>query len=137
MGNASDYREFFEKIKMAGKIEIKNSSFLDRIEMWKQEEYCLEDDHINFYIPLTFDIEEAFGLELNPDETDDYINLYVDWYPNNKSVEMFISYIPNDSEDFCLDVVLTDEQKEKLKSIVEKECKTEYGSYPWEIWENK
>lgn len=76
------------------KIIMKDSGCIKQFEMWRQEEWCIEGDgegtYLNFYIPTVFDVDKAFGLHVNTDENDDYINVYLNWYPYADRVELVV-----------------------------------------------
>lgn len=43
------------------------------------EEITEYDDKLNFYIPVTFDCDAAFGTNVCSPDNDDYLNIYVDY----------------------------------------------------------
>lgn len=119
-------------------ITLKDPSVIGQFEMWGKEEWCVEGEgseaYLNFYIPVTFDANKAFGLNIQAAETDDYINVYLNWYPQTDSVELIVCYVAPDA-DKAYEVVLTDDQKEELKRILPEICNAAYGSTNRELWE--
>lgn len=97
----------------------------------KGEEYQLDEANgeLNIYIPLWFNVDKAFGLNLNTDTNDDTINLYADWYYEKKKLELLIIY-QNDSTDdgdFELHVQMSPEQEKKILMRLEEQFKEAYG----------
>lgn len=130
------YKKFLDELKKKGVISIKNDSFIDRIELWHNEEYYVEEDHINYYLPVIFNPDVAFGFNVNTDKNDDYINIYLNYYPNTDTdnIEMIICYLAKD-DDFCVDVLLTEAQKERIKEVIKKESVAAYGGTPQDLYE--
>lgn len=130
------YREYLDVLKEAKVLPVRDSSFIEKIELWKQEEYYFEDDHINFYIPIVFDPYRVFGVYRDSEENDDYINIYVDWYPEDERVEMTFCFVGIDI-DFCLDVQLTTSERQRLYQKICEECEATYGNTPAGLWRSK
>lgn len=114
---------------------------IEQLEMWSKEEYDIalspDDDSvekINFYLPVVFDPDEAFGLDVCGEHNDDYINLYLDWYPADKHIELTVSYIGRDCDE-CFKVNLTNKQYQRLAERLPEICKDAYGKTPEEICE--
>ena len=122
-----------------GVIPILCDKELKNFVLWACEEYYIDDDHINFYIPVTFDTLKTFCLDVS--DCDDYINVYMDWYPESfyreEKVEMHLYYCNNVGKlgDFCLEVRLSGEQHSFFKNRLISLCKLVYGQYPAEIFE--
>jgi hypothetical protein len=51
------------------------------------DELIIEDDHINASIKAWFDVDERFGTSTYG--TDDYINLYADFYPDADKLSVY------------------------------------------------
>lgn len=124
------------------KISLQDTSCLQQFEMWGKEEWSIEGDgdevYLNFYLPIVFDVDKAFGLHVNTDENDDYINVYLNWYPYTDKVELVVCYMAPDADE-AYDVEMSDEQIAKLKAVLPEICKAAYGATPRELWckENK
>lgn len=119
------------------KIVLKDSSCIKSLRMWSEEEWCIEEDdnddiYLNFYIPTDFDVDKAFGLHFLPDESDDYINVYLNWYPKTNEVKLMVCCTTLD-EDRTYDVEMSQEQKSELKKVLPKICKAAYGYTPREL----
>ena len=119
------------------KIVMKDSGCIKQFEMWRQEEWCIEGDgeetYLNFYIPTVFDVDKAFGLHVNTDENDDYINVYLNWYPYADRVELVVCYMAPDADE-AYSVEMDDEQIAELKAVLPEICKAAYGATPCELW---
>ena len=99
-----------------------------------------EDECISLYIPIWFDCNKAFGLDVCSEENDDWINLYINWYPKvcdgERKLKMYISYCNNltADEDFELDVVLAEDQYEAILRRFEAQFEEVYTSTIEESW---
>ena len=97
----------------------------DRIRV--DEELFFEDDHINAYLETWFDVDLRFGLET--EDTDDYVNLYADYYP--ESDKLVVTYIivhfdGKDDEDFQVED-LADSERELIIRLMNEQCAKSNG----------
>lgn len=117
-----------------------DTKYINMLEMWGKEEYEImgcpgePDAHINFYLPICFDAEAAFGLRSCESSGSDYINLYADWYPESKLATMTLCHI-TEEDDTAYVVELDQRQMQKLQEVISIICKDAYGKSPNEIWE--
>lgn len=124
----------FETVKLNG-----GTKYIDMLEMWGKEEYEImgcpgePDAHINFYLPICFDAKDAFGLRCYEGDGSDYINLYADWYPENKATTMTLCHI-TEEDDTAYIAELDQQQMQKLQEVIPIICKDAYGKSPNEIW---
>lgn len=121
-----------------GFIPVLCAKELKQFELWSCEEYYVDDDHINFYIPVTFDTLRTFGLDVS--KSDDYINVYVNWYPETiygpERIDMHLYYANNSGKlgDFGFEVTLNEELHSFLKDRLIRLCREVYGRYPLDIY---
>ena len=62
-------------------------------------ELIIEDDHVNAYISIWFDADKRFGLETA--DTDEYINLYADYYPADGRLDVYYIHRGADGEEIA------------------------------------
>ena len=98
----------------------------DNIEI--DRELFNEDDHINAYIAAWFDVDSRFGTETHG--TDDYLNVYANYYPETEELEVGYTLIKADGSDCDFKAVeLTDSEKDtiltKMKEAGLDECISE------------
>lgn len=126
------------KKRLPQRIALKDPSVIHQFEMWSKEEWCVEGEgneaYLNFYIPVTFDTNKAFGLSIQSDETDDYINVYLNWHPQTDDVELVICYVAPDADE-AYKVALNDDQVKELRKTLPEICKAAYGNTNHELWE--
>lgn len=69
-------------LKELGKVAIFNADEVLSFTLDKGEEYQLDEakGELSVFIPPTFDVDKAFGLNLNTFTNDDTMNLYANWY---------------------------------------------------------
>ena len=130
--------KYLKKLK-DGFIPILCDKELKNFELWSCEEYYIDDDRINFYIPITFDTLKTFCLDVA--NSDDYINVYIDWYTESifrpEKIEMHLYYSNNSGKlgDFTFEVKLSVEQHEFFKNRLVNLCKKVYGKYPQDVFD--
>lgn len=129
-----EYKKYIEFLKEKTTIEIIDDSFLDNFILTVEDEYQKEETNLNFYIPIYFDPDKAFGLNVCSYDNDDYINLYVDWHPDEQLPTMSMTYWTYDDNCISLDVILTVEQQERVLKRLNSECERIYGLIPEKMW---
>lgn len=116
-------------------VTLSDTAMLEHISVVKNDDYQVEykDGYINFEMDTTFfDVDKAFGLFCNTEKNDNYVNVYVDWYPN-RFPSMIVNYMA-DAETRELPVVLTNEQEEKLNALLPHMCLMALNRRPEGIW---
>ena len=117
-------------LKEFGKVAIFNADEVLSFTLDKGEEYQIDEVNgkLSIFIPIWFNVDKAFGLNLNTDTNDDTINLYANWYYEKKELELLIIY-QNDSTDdgdFELYVQMSPEQEKKILMRLEEQFKEAY-----------
>lgn len=109
-------------------INICDDSFIGEVVLDKNDEVIESDGRINFYIPIYFDADKAFGLDVCTTENDDYVSLYVNWSPSD-GISVLLSYYTHTPgvNDFSLDVVMNNQQKQRFYSVLQAECLSKYN----------
>lgn len=120
-------------------IPLLDTSLIQKIEIWGREEWTVEKNgdevYLNFYIPIVFDTNKAFGLNVCTDETGSYTDLYLNWYPQSEKIELVLCCMAQDTSE-AYNVKLDAEQADALHSTLPELCKIAYGYTPRELWEN-
>lgn len=78
------HEEFVKALKKKGTISIKDLPELLKFRLDKNEEVMYEDECISLYIPIWFDCNKVFGLDVCSEENDDWINLYINIVADNE-----------------------------------------------------
>jgi len=78
------------------------------------QELLIEDDHINAVIETWFDVDARFDTETR--DTDDWINLYADYYPEDGRLEAYYTLHRQEGNDESFPVELTEEE---TKAVME------------------
>ena len=117
-------------LKEFGKVAIFNADEVLSFTLDKGEEYQIDEVNgkLSIFIPSWFNVDKAFGLNLNTNTNDDTINLYANWYYEKKKLELLIIY-QNDSTDdgdFELYVQMSPEQEKKILLRLEEQFKEAY-----------
>lgn len=125
--------------------DTKQLPLLDEQEFLKfqldsREELTLDEDGITVYIPINFDADKAFGLDVCQTTNEDYINLYAQWQTGDKSsLGLNITYCNNSSldGDFYLKVPLDERQQKVAYARLEEQCREVYGKTADELWKEQ
>lgn len=95
----------------------------DNIEI--DRELFIEEDHINAYVAVWLDVDDHFGTKTHG--TDDYLNVYANYYPETEELEVGYTLIKADGSDCDFQTVeVTDSEKDailaKMKEAGLDEC---------------
>ena len=74
----------------------------------------------NLYVPVEFDVDDAFRLNVNTFENDNYINLYVVYNKNLDVFSLMVVYWLVNGNNETFEVELTPSQNKKLQEGMEK-----------------
>ena len=98
-------------------------------------EEVIYDGWINVYVPIWFDADKAFGLDLNSEENADWINMYIDWHPDD-TIRTYISYYNNstDDPDFNLEIIMSPHHRELFNAYFKEQFKAVYHMSVEEAW---
>lgn len=120
--------EKVKKLAAEKKITVLDLNELLRLEVDRHlsDVEFYDSGTANVYIPITFDVDSAFGLDVC--ENSDYINLYIN-YNKKGDMELFIDYCNNSTNDGDIDVAveLTPEQYKAVKKRFEKQFEDCFG----------
>jgi tetratricopeptide (TPR) repeat protein len=103
----------------------------DNIEI--DRELLIEDDHINAYVGAWFDVDARFGTQTY--DTDDYVNVYANYFPETEELEVGYTLITADGSDSdFVAVELADTERDailtKLREAGLDECVAEMQAEP-------
>ena len=98
-------------------------------------EEVIYDGWINVYVPIWFDADKAFGLDLNSEENADWINMYIDWHPDD-TIHAYVSYCNSstDDPDFTLEVIMSPHHRELFNAYFKEQFKAVYQMSVKEAW---
>jgi len=84
-------------------------------------ELIIIGNHINAYIEIWFDVDERFGL--NTEDTDEYVNLYADYYPEDGRLDVTYIHRAEDAELIAEKLVedITESEKELILNLMKTE----------------
>lgn len=69
-------------MKKQGQVAIKDLHEFLRFVINESDMRTYDDNYISILIPMKFDIDKVFGLDVCKKSDDDYVILYSCWYPN-------------------------------------------------------
>jgi hypothetical protein len=77
----------------------------------------------------------AFGLDLNSEENADWINMYIDWHPDD-TIHAYVSYCNSstDDPDFTLEVIMSPHHQELFNAYFKEQFKAVYHMSVEEAW---
>ena len=82
------------------------------------EELVIDADHINAYIGAWFDVDKRFRLET--EGTDEYVNLYANYYPADERLDVFYIHHGSDGGEIAEKPVsdLTDDERDVILQLM-------------------
>ena len=124
--------EHLDKIKQLAamkELPILDESALLAFQLSKSDPLQIEEEYVNAYIPITFDANKAFGLDIGQDN-DDNIDLYAEWRVGEvNSLALYVTYRNNSTVDgdFYFRVPLDEHQQKCIYARLEEQCCVVYG----------
>lgn len=131
--------EHLDKIKQLAvmkELPILDEAALLEFQLSKSDPLQIEEEYINAYIPITFDANKAFGLDLDQNN-DDNIDLYAEWRVGEvNSLAMYVTYRNNSTVDgdFYFRVPLDERQQQRIHARLEEQCRVVYGKSIAELY---
>ena len=97
----------------------------EQVEYYFNGESCCT---ANVHIPINFDPDKAFGLEVCETTNSDYVNLYIN-YDEQGNMELFIDYCNNSTDDGDIGCVvkMTAEEHEAVKKRFQEQFKRKFS----------
>lgn len=133
--------EYIKNLKNQGKVTVKDLAELLTFTLDKNNELMFEDDHVEVYIPINFDVDKVFGFDVCKTDNGDWVNLYLSWYPSKDTydtkVKMYLYYCNNSTvdDDFELEVALTWSQHNAILQRLTEQYEKVYGSIIEKDWD--
>lgn len=110
------HKKIIDSVKKQGQVAIKDLDEFLRFIINESDMRTFDANYISILIPMQFDIDKVFGLNVCKRSDDDYVILYSCWYPNKdvfgRQFEMRLYHYDNsnDDDDLGLDIVMTQSQ---------------------------
>lgn len=105
------HNKIIDSVKKQGQVAIKDLDEFLRFIINESDMRTYDDNYISILIPMKFDIDKVFGLDVCKRSDDDYVILYSCWYPNKdvfgRQFEMRLYHYDN-SNDADEDVVTSE-----------------------------
>jgi len=136
------HKKIIDSVKRQGQVAIKDLDEFLRFVINEYDMRTVDDNYISILIPMKFDIDKVFGLDVCKRSDDDYVILYLCWYPNNdvfgRQFEMRLYHYDNSNDDDALglDIVMTQSQYDAVLQRFEEQYKKAYGVAIERGWEN-
>lgn len=94
-----------------------------------EEEISQIDHLLNFYIPLYFNPDQVFGLDVDTEENSDYLNLYTNYDMERGCVcdTLEVYLVRGDGSELECEYRLTPEEQEILRSKMDSYCMEQRG----------
>ena len=136
MNNNTEHIEKMEKLRKAGAIKVQDLQEFLTFVLDSRDDIEESNDVLNFYIPVDFAVDKAFGLDVCTSENEDYVNVYLDYDFHTEEIKVEIYYCNNTTraDDFVLDVTMTEEQRDQVRARFKKEFHRVYGKSIREYW---
>ena len=75
------HKKIIDSVKKQGQVAIKDLDEFLRFIINESDMRTYDDNYISILIPMKFDIDKVFGLDVCKRSDDDYVILYSCWYP--------------------------------------------------------
>ena len=127
------HKKIIDSVKKQGQVAIKDLDEFLRFVINESDMRTVDDNYISILIPMKFDIDKVFGLDVCKRSDDDYVILYSCWYLNKdvfgRQFEMRLYHYDNsnDDDDLGLDIVMTQSQYDAVLQRFEEQYKKAYG----------
>lgn len=76
------HKKIIDSVKKQGQVAIKDLDEFLRFVINESDMRTFDANYISILIPMQFDIDKVFGLNVCKRSDDDYVILYSCWYPN-------------------------------------------------------
>lgn len=136
------HKKIIDSVKKQGQVTIKDLDEFLRFVIYEYDMRTFDANYISILIPMQFDIDKVFGLNVCKRSDDDYVILYSCWYPNKdvfgRQFEMRLYHYDNsnDDDDLGLDIVMTQSQYDAVLQRFEEQYKKAYGVTVERDWKN-
>lgn len=74
------HKKIIDSVKKQGQVAIKDLDEFLRFIINESDMRTYDDNYISILIPMKFDIDKVFGLDVCKRSDDDYVILYSCWY---------------------------------------------------------
>lgn len=94
------------------------------------EEEIDQDEHLlNFYIPLYFNPDQVFGLNVETEENDDFLNLYANYDMEQGCVRdtLDVYLVRSSGSELACEYRLTPEEQEVIRTKMDSYCMKQMG----------
>ena len=92
-----------------------------------EDEICEFDGKLNFYIPVSFDVDAVFGIDVSYLGNDDWLSIYYDMEAGEAADHLDISLMNRDTHIEYLTYPLDAAQREILRGKMDAYCLRETG----------
>lgn len=136
----SEHLDKIKELAAKKKLPILDEAEFLTFQLDKSDELEIDEDDILAYIPITFDANKAFGLDVCEDTSNDNIYLTAEWIMGDAStLGLDIEYDNNSTldGDFHLRVPLDERQQKLILARLEEQCRTAYGKSLTDIVKEK
>ena len=133
----SEHLKKIKQLSTMNELPILDEAALLEFRLSKSDPLEIEEEYINVYIPITFDADKAFGLDVCHDTNDDNIDLYAEWRVGEvDSLAMYVTYRNNSTVDgdFYFRVPLDEHQQQRIHARLEEQCRAVYGQSIAELY---
>lgn len=120
------HKKIIDSVKKQGQVTIKDLDEFLRFVINEYDMRTIDDNYISILLPMQLDIDKVFGLDVCKRSDDDYVILYLCWYPNKdvfgRQFEMRLYHYDNYN-----DIVMTQSQYDAVLQRFEEQYKKAYG----------
>lgn len=121
------------------KISIKDMNAFLKCEIDKNDDMMFDDDYINVNLCM-MDVDKALGLDVCTSDNDEYVTIYVNWYPktaehlNKREIDIFVIYAEAHGDDFDMELEMNDAEYATVLADFKKKFKNTFGKSLEDMW---
>lgn len=110
-----------------------------RYEIDKNDDMMFDDDYIDVNLWM-MDVDKALGLDVCTSDNDEYVTIYVNWYPkaaerpNKREIDIFVIYAETYGDDFDMELEMDDAEYATVLADFKKKFKDTFGKSLEDIW---
>lgn len=132
MTAVDNHEALVNELRTKRKISIQDMDAFLGYEIDKNDDMMFDDDYINANLWM-MDVDKALGLDVCTSDNDEYVTIYVNWYPkaaerpNKREIDIFVIYAETYGDDFDIELEMDDAEYATVLADFKKKFKDTFG----------
>lgn len=139
MTATDNHEALVNELRAKRKISIKDMNAFLKCRIDKNDDMMFDDDYINVNLWM-MDVDKALGLDVCTSDNDEYVTIYVNWYPkaaerpNKREIDIFVIYAETYGDDFDMELEMDDAEYATVLADFKKKFKDTFGKSLENVW---